>query len=329
MLPVKLLIAGGRQKHEAADLEEWHRYERAVLLELDCELGAARTRLEHASPPDALPDDGGSILFKAGTLAGDRLYACTQTEVMVYGLPALERIAYVSIDRFNDLHHVRPRADGSLLVASTGLDSVVHLSPSGALLREWPVLAPELAKPRPRGVDYRKVATTKPHAAHPNFVFELDGRVWATRFEQRDAVCVEDLASRIAIDTERPHDGVAHEGELYFTTVDGHVVVADGARRSVVRRHDLNAVVAAGRPLGWCRGLHVLARDEVLVGFSRIRATRFKDNLRWLAHRALGEETRALPTRVAHFDLARGRLLREWTVEDAGLNAIFSIHAIA
>ncbi len=325
---MKLLLAGGRQKDDAVDLEEWHRYQCAVIVELDCDRGHARSVCEYVSPPEALPIDGGSVLFKAATLARDRLYACTQTEVIVYALPQFERVAYYSIERFNDLHHVRPRADGSMLVASTGLDCILHVSGAGELLREWPVLPPSAASPWTPEIDYRKVATTKPHASHPNFVFELEGQIWATRFEQRDAVCVEDFSKRIAIDVERPHDGVSFGGELYFTTIDGHVVVADAARRVVVRVFDLNAFAKVGLPLGWCRGLHVLARDQVLVSFSRIRPTRIKDNLRWLIHKALGNETRALPTRVAHFDLAGGRLLAEWSVEEAGLSAIFSIHRI-
>jgi hypothetical protein len=215
-----------------------------------------------------------------------------------------------------------------LLVASTGLDCILHLSERGDLVHEWPVLPPGDARRWESGIDYRKFATTKPHLAHPNYVFELDGRVWATRFEQRDAICVEDLSQRIAIESERPHDGVLYEGELYFTTVDGHVVVADAARKEVVRRWDLNEICGHDIPLGWCRGLHVLARDEVLVGFSRIRLTRFKDNLRWVVNRARGREVRSLPTRVAHVDLARGAVVGEWSVEDAGVNALFSIHPV-
>jgi hypothetical protein len=323
---VKLYVVGGRQKRDALDLEEWHRYEAAVIARLDTARGGVEVAQEFESTSDTRPLDGGSTLFKAATRAGDRLYACTQTEVLVYRLPRFERIALISLDRFNDVHHVRPRADGSLLVASTGLDCVLHVSAAGELLREWPVLPPGEARVWEAGIDYRKLATTKPHHAHPNFAFELDGKIWATRFEQRDAVCVEDFSQRIAIESERPHDGVLHDGELYFTTVDGHVVVADAAKRMVVRRFDLNAITGHGIPLGWCRGLHILARDQALVGFSRIRLTRFKDNLRWVLNRARGRDVRSLPTRVAHFDLARGALVREWSVEAAGVNALFSIH---
>ena len=323
---MKLYAVGGRQKREALDLEEWHRYEAAIVATVDSERGHAAVALEFQSAPEIRPDDGGSVLFKAATRQGERLYACTQTEVVVYRLPTFEQLAHISLARFNDVHHVRPREDGSLLVVSTGLDCVLHLSAAGDLIREWPVLQVGDAPVWDAGIDYRKLATTKPHRAHPNYAFELDGRIWATRFEQRDAVCVEHLQHRIPIDIERPHDGVVHEREIYFTTVDGNVVVADAASRAVVRRFDLNAIARHGIPLGWCRGIHVLARDQVLVGFSRIRRTRFKDNLRWVVSRARGRDPRSLPTRIAQFDLARGVLLREWSLEEAGVNAVFSIH---
>ena len=324
---MKLYVVGGKQRPNAAELDEWHRYQRAVVAELDCESGRVRVAHEYESSPDALPRDGGAVLFKAATRVGNRLYACTQTEVLVYTLPGFERVARISSERFNDVHHVRPRADGSLLVVSTGLDCVLHMSAKGELIREWPVLPPGEAPSWSPEIDYRKLATTKPHRSHPNYTFELEGRIWATRLEQRDAVCVEDFSQRIAIGDEPPHDGFEHRGELYFTTVDGHVVVADAASRSVVRRFDLNALARTGGALGWCRGLHVLARDQVLVGFSRIRLTGIKQNLRWLTNRARGRETHDLPTRVVHFDLARGALVAEWNVERAGVNALFSIHS--
>ena len=106
------------------------------------------------------------------------------------------------------------------------------------------------------------------------------------------------------------------------------MVVANAETHAVARSFDLTAIAGSALPLGWCRGIHVLARDDVLVGFSRLRLTRFKDNLRWVVNRARGLETRSLPTRVARFDLAAGRLVAEWDVEAAGLNAIFSIHPV-
>jgi len=326
---VKLLVVGGRQKYNAGNLAEWHRYEAGLVAEVDCEQDEVRILYEYHGSADALPADGGSVIFKAATLVGEQLYLCTQTEILVCRVSDFGLDSHISLPQFNDLHHVRPRADGSLLAASTGLDSILHLSFDGRLLSTWPVLEPGAAKVFPENVDFRRIPTTKPHLSHPNFVFELDGRVWATRFEQRDAVCVEDLSQRIAIGVERPHDGALHDGELYFTTVDGRVVVADAESHSVTRVHDLSEAIGSRLPLGWCRGISVISRSNILVGFSRIRSTPFVENLRWLADKTRKKGTSAMPTRVAHVDLVSGKAVKEWNLEDAGMSAIFSIHVLA
>jgi hypothetical protein len=66
-----------------------------------------------------IPNEQPAILFKSGTLQGDLLYTCTQTEVMVYRVPSVRAVAYVSLPHFNDVHHVRPTPDGNLPRAPT------------------------------------------------------------------------------------------------------------------------------------------------------------------------------------------------------------------
>ncbi len=74
----------------------------------------------------ACPPDDPAILFKSGTLANGLLYLTTQTEVLVYRVPSFELTTGISLPSFNDVHHVRPTADGTLLVAVTGLDMVAE-----------------------------------------------------------------------------------------------------------------------------------------------------------------------------------------------------------
>ena len=81
----------------------------------------------------------------------------------------------------------------------------------------------------PRSVDYRQGVDLKPHRAHPNYVFFVDGEPFATRFELRDAISLNDPARRISIGGERVHDGVVHDGLIYFTTVDGCVAIVDSS----------------------------------------------------------------------------------------------------
>lgn len=326
---MKLLVVGGRMKAHGASLDEWQRFERARVVIADSETGSVEPVYDYLTPPEARPTEG-SILFKAACLREDRLLLCTQTEVLELAWPSLERLRYLSPPFFNDVHHVCATDAGTLLVANTGLDMVHEFGPEGEVLREWDALGREPWTARPRGVDYRKVLTTKPHASHPNFAFEADGEIWTTRFEQRDVVCLTDPSRRIAIDLERPHDGILHEGELYFTTVDGRVVVASPDENRVLRSVDLNEIQTSNRVLGWCRSLAVLERDLVVVGFSRVRRTEFMQNVAWIARRARGVKGgRLLPSRIALYDLARRRLLWEVNIENAGVNAIFSIHPLS
>jgi hypothetical protein len=57
-------------------------------------------------------------------------------------------------------------------------------------------------------------------------VFELNGETWVTRFKQRDAICLDNRAKRIDIAVESPHDGLICGNRIYFTTVDGRIVIA-------------------------------------------------------------------------------------------------------
>jgi prepilin-type processing-associated H-X9-DG protein len=324
-----LLILGAAPRRDAAG-HDLFGSRSGLVLRVRPETGSVETCISHVSPPGVIPAEDATILFKAGTLSGDRLYACTQTEVLVYALPGFERLSYISLPCFNDVHHVRPTQRGTLLIANTGLDAVLEVAPDGVVVREWSVLGEDTWARFSRDIDYRRVVSTKPHRSHPNYVFEVGDDVWVTRFEQRDAVCLTRPGRRIDIGVERPHDGVLHGGRAYFTTVDGHVVIGDpgtGRRERVI---DLNAIESAGRPLGWCRGLLVLDPDTVVVGFSRLRATRFRDKVRWVRERIRsGALAPDLPTRIVAYDLRRRRALWRVDLEAAGMSAVFSIHMAA
>lgn len=326
--PRRFYVCGGRQRAGAYLRRTWEQYREAVILRVDADRGTGEAVVEYVSPPPAIPDEGApSIVFKAGSLDGDRFYACTQTEVLTFRLPGFEREGYLSLPSFNDLHHVLPRRQGTLLVVSTGLDLVLEVDEGGAVRREWNVLGADPWARFDRATDYRKVASTKPHGSHPNFVFESGGGIWVTRFEQRDAVCLTEPGRRIEIGVERPHDGVVVGNRAYFTTVDGHVAVADLTRDRLERVIDLNSIVGARLALGWCRGLWPLSSAEVVVGFSRLRPTQLRENVRWVKHRlGLRPTPGSLPTRLAGFDLEGERLLWELNLEDLGLNAVFSLH---
>ncbi len=302
--------------------QEWYEYQKALIIEVDVATGSSRQVFEYVTPAEAGPAEDPAILFKSGTLVGDRLYVTTQTEVLVFQVPTFERLAYVSLPRFNDLHHVRPTPDGHLLIANTGLDTVLEVSLAGDVLREWNVAVEDTWSRFSPDVDYRRVKTTKPHQAHPNHVFYIGDEPWATRFQQRDAISLIDPSRRIDIGLQRIHDGVVHEGRVYFTTVDGKIVIADTERLEIVDVVDLTTLHPADTRLGWCRGI-LLEGDRIWVGFSRIRPTKFRENVGWV----LRGFKRDVGTHIGCYDLASRSVVHQFGLEDSGLSAVFSVFA--
>ena len=320
-----LFIAGGQQRSarsQVTGLHDWCEYHKALLLAVDTCTGACHRAFEYTSPADA-KSHRQEVLFKTGSADEDTLYLCTQTEVLMYRLADLGQISRISLPCFNDLHHVRPAPDGRLLVANTGLDMVVLLDPDGSIARMWNVLGEDPWTRFSPDVDYRAV-DTKPHAAHPNHVFFVGDDIWVTRFHQRDAVCLTRPDRRIALDVGLPHDGVLHDERLYFTTVNGYVLIADPVTLRIEDTIDLNAIHGPDVQLGWCRGIFV--RDgQIWIGFSRLRSTKFRENVKWVVQ---GFRT-ALPTRIARYDLANKQCISEINLERHGLNAVYGIFPAA
>ena len=318
-----LYVIGGQQRTPRGmlvDEDVWYEYGKGVIMRVDPSSGTVTPALEYVSPPHACAEHEPQVLFKSATVHGDRLYACTQTEVIIYSLPGFEQLEYISLPCFNDLHHVRRTPEGNLLIANSGLDMVLEISHDGEVLREWSTLGEDPWSRFSRDIDYRKGVSTKPHTSHPNYVFYVGDEPWATRFQQRDAISLTHPERRIEVGLERMHDGVVSNGHVYFTTVDGKVVVADHERLSVEQVIDLNALHEDEALLGWCRSLH-LDGDRAWVGFSRMRPTKFRENVSWVVHRF----RRLQPTHIACYDLVQGRLIKEIDLEEHGLSAVFSI----
>ena len=328
-----MYVVGGRNKKNAERLEAHEGFDKAIVLSFDESGRFVRTELAYTAPPDVGPEQNASVLFAAGALVGERLYLCTQTEVMIYRVPDFARVAYFSLPCFNDLHHVMPSRTGTLFIADTGLDAVLEVTEAGELLREWDVWSGgDLWSRCSRATDYRRIPSTQPHLVHPNFVFDIDGEIWVTRLEQQDALRLVPGPATLPIGIERPHDGIVFDGRVYFTIVDGHIVRADPIRRAVETVYDLQEIFRTPYPLGWCRGLKMLDRDRLIVGFSRLRPTPLKANVRWVRRRlkaTLGldasKEWDVFPTRLACIDLARGEVLWEANLEPYEMHAVFSI----
>ena len=323
----KLYLTGGELRRTVfRKLEEWQSSQKAVILELDLERKTSRPCVEYVSPPEACAPKLPAILFKSASIHDGKFYACTSTEVLVYELPDFRLLHYISLPCFNDLHHVIPTAQGTLLVVVTGLDMLVEISIEGKLLREWSVLEEEDPWTRfSRDIDYRVVPSTKPHRSHPNHVFQLGDEIWVTRFNQRDAISLTNPGRRINVEVQRPHDGHVHADSIYFTTVDGHIVVASRKTLQVEKIHDLNLMSGKnGQPLGWCRGLALMDERFLWVGFTRVRPTKFRENLTWLKTAGAADEI-LLPTHLALYDLQRCTQVDQIALEPHGIGVVFSL----
>ncbi|MEX2207490.1 MAG: hypothetical protein WEF50_14775 [Myxococcota bacterium] len=323
---LKLLVTGGEQRENAAWHPEYHHYRKGVLAEVDLEARTAVRVFEHVTEPGLCADKLPSIVFKSATLAADRLYLSTETEVLILSYPDLRLVRQLSHPAFNDVHHVVPW-NGGLLVASSGLDLVIAFDAELRAVEFLPVLdEPAWGRFSPQ-VDYRRVQSTKPHRAHPNFLFILDGEPWVTRAQQMDAICLRDPSKRIEIGVALVHDGIVVGDHVFFTAVNGHVAVAHSRTHKIESLIDLAAITGTETPLGWSRGL-LVEGDQVWVGFSRLRPTKIYENLRWFKRRltARGDEpTAVLPTRIARYDLSRREKLDELDLEGVGMGALFSI----
>jgi hypothetical protein len=320
----KIYVSGGRLRTTVfKKLEEWQSTDQARLIEIDVEKNESRSCVQYVSPQEACAEELPAILFKSASIQGNTLYTCTSTEVLVYEIPQFQLLHYISLPCFNDLHHVCPTSRGTLLVVVTGLDMVVEITTAGLVVREWSVLGDDPWARFSREIDYRKVPTTKPHQSHPNHVFELNGEVWATRLRQRDAVCLTSPGRRIDIAVQRPHDGYLFGNNIYFTTVDGHIVIANQKTLQVDRIIDLNEISGKrDSPLGWCRGVLPLDERRVWVGFSRVRPTKFAENVSWIKG---GSTQRPRPSHIALYDLESKTCEREIDLEPYGIGVVFSL----
>lgn len=320
-------ITGGKHRKNADGADEWVSFCQAMVLHVDIDSGEVLGAADYESPADHRPDEPeANVVFKAGSLDGDSLHACTQTEILTYSVPGLELESVVSHPWFNDLHHVVVNDAGNFLVAVTGLDLVVEITKGGEIVQEWPVLEGNTWERFDRETDYRKILTTKPHLSHPNYVFFHQGNTWVTRFVQRDAIRLTGESGRIEAQGEKLHDGFVLGDDVYVTSVDGHLAVADLVTGKTRNVYDLNTMTGSDRILGWCRGLHVLDDKRAVVGFSRLRPSKIRENLQWVKYSlGLRKNPGKLGTRLVCFDLENGTTEWMFDLEAHGMNAVFSV----
>ncbi len=320
----KYLIIGGKQKSTVT--AEWSGYQSCIALIYDEASQQVTPLIDYRTPQQyRVAGDECSILFKAGQLNGNILTVCTQTEILQFNIhhphaPLLR----LSLPIFNDLHHVMVTSNNTFLVVSTGLDAVFELSFDGNLIQEWSTAETDIWARFDKKVDYRKVLTTKPHHSHPNYCFEYNGEYYVTRFQQKDALNL-NSGETLNIEVGHPHDGYIVDDKVYFTTVNGFIVCFDLGRQQKQHCYNLNQQHSATTELGWCRSLLIEKNKKCLVGFTRIRGTKFAENITWLKQKLHVGYQGCEPTRIVKYDLQSNSIDWSLNLEPHNINAVFSV----
>lgn len=321
-----ILVSGGLQRPDAATQASTSgtHYHRARLTEVDLESGPERVLLDYETPPEACARETPGIRFTCMTRTKDRLYLPTGTELLVLSMPDLERIAYATHPHFHDVHHAAPM-NGGIAVASTGLELVIHLDPETMEpVRYQNVTSEEIWSRFDPGRDWRKVHTTQPHEAHPNFLITAHDLSWVTRAYKNDVMCLENPERRLHLSDYRVHDGIMHRGKAWFTSVNGALIRADLEAGRVEETITLADMEETTLPLGWCRGL-ALDWPVAYVGFTTLRTTRWKDNVEVFLNNSTGEYIQVMPSRVTAYDLEARRKLTEYVFPRESMGAVFGI----
>jgi hypothetical protein len=319
----KILVTGGEPYTNARNLHQEARFRKAKIVLINLDKSSCETLLNYESWIEPGKIRAHNSIFAAGYRSLDKLYLCTNTEVFVYKYPDMELIAKASYPFFQNIHCVSEVA-GFVGVASTGLDMVILLDKFTLKPITFKnVLGKDPWHKHSPNIDYRRYISLKPHESHPNFLFELDGEIWVTRCQQRDVVCLDNMDHRIEIGGGTAiHDGIVDGKHIYFSGVDGRIIIVNKDTLNIEEVVDLNAIEATGRPLGWCRGL--LVRDGIAyVGLSRLRNTNIKENIKWLLR--FGQQEPDRYTRIGVYDLKKRKKLTEFIFDEIYLSGIYSI----
>lgn len=320
-----LLITGANLRENGFQLGEGKYYDTAKLIRLDVATGKFEILISEQFSGTNYPEETPNVQFTAGCVENDILWLPTDTEVRAYRYPTLTLEKIYSHPCFQNVHSAAV-IDEQLIVTSTGLDFVVILNKQTGAVEQvvncegkptWHRFDPS--------TDYRQVHSTRPHDCHPNYVIKLDGDLWVTRCKQEDAFnlrthkCI-DISGEKATSV---HDGIISGDKIYYTTVDGCLVIVDKNQLKVTEHVDLFEK-EKNRPLGWCRGLHIDDSGIFYIGFSKLRQTKLKSKLAWMAkgNFKFSAGNNAL---IVAYDINKRKVISYFETPDGLIDAIYSI----
>ena len=327
---MKLIITGGRQSDTNLSYfnKEWNNGIEGVIFEYDPIKNLVEEKVSYKTPLKYRPSKNYSISFKSGSIHNNRLYVTTLTEILIYDLPGYKLIDRISLNIFNDLHHVIYHNE-SLFIVITGLDLVIRYSLEEKKIKTFYNCYPEKNTwdRFDNKIDYRKINTTKPHLSHPNHVSIYLDKVFITRYKQLDVLIFSmegEILDRISLNKGIPHDGAIFNENLIYTTVNGNIIEVNKNDFSNKKITDLNFHSKDGRSLGWCRGYQEFGSSNY-VGFSRIRPTKFVENIKWLRSKLTDKVKLKMPTRIECYNKNFSEILNTINLEDYKMNWVFSI----
>lgn len=321
-----LLVSGGCLRKNGFELGEGKYYDKARLLKVNLLTGKTEILLSKESGGKHYPEEHPNLQFTAGCVDGGFIWLPTDTEIYKLSYPDLKVIKIISHPFFHNIHSVHI-IDQQLIVTSTGLDLVAFLTLDGEILR----LANTEGKPVwhrfSEAIDYRLCYSTRPHDCHPNYVFKLDESFWVTRCKQQDAINLDNPGQHIPLTEPENrvsvHDGIVRKDKIYFTSVDGVIIVIDRATGVISEEINLIGIMDSDK-LGWARGLHIDAEDIAYVAFSRLRRTRLKEKLAWAAKGELVKMA-GMPACIIALDLKTRQVLSKTNVGKSVIDAIYNV----
>ncbi len=311
---MKFMVTFGMDKGQSADFMP-HREGYIGILDWDSEEVERKTDYR-PQRPEGFPQD--SWRFGAATYYDGKIYTCTFLEALVINARTWEVEQVISEPWFNDLHHVYAN-ERHILIVNTGLDRVEIYNHSYEHIGFYNLLEVDTWERFDKNVDYRLVESTKPHVWQANYLTELYGKYWVTRFGNKDVLCLDDPAQRIPIDVGNPHDGHIHGDHIYYTTTDNQIVIIDLETRKTVETIDLRDLDERKERIGWCRGFEIVDR-YAFVGFSRFRQSKFRAMGHWIKY---GEQI--LPSQIIQVDLQERKIVKRCVMEHDPGCTIFTI----
>lgn len=322
---MRLIISMGFPKSDFNKHEEGFRFDGAVIQVIDWEKKSVVREIKFTSPEENI-GNGLSRQFKGASIYNGNYFVVTNTEVLIYEMQDWQVKKVITHPLFNDLHGVLATQD-HIHVCNTGLEMIQSVDYEGNILNEINLASTPTFERFDRDIDYRQVASTKPHEVHVNHLFLLDGSLWATLGTQRKAVNVNDFSDQLVFDNLFMegqmilcHDGIVKNDNVIFTTVNGHLIIMNWRENKVVCDIDFSELNFNNRAFGWMRGMEIVD-DSVFIGLTKLRNSKFKEYTNWF----LKNEKIIMPSSVIEYSMKKEKIVDWYEIENNNGSAIYTI----